>query len=81
MRTASISRKTKETDIALSICLDGGEIAVGKAGDVTIACLDESEIVDSNKFESKGKNTPFNGYELFGVVKYTIVDGEVKYEA
>ena len=28
MRTSSISRKTKETDISLSFCLDGGEISV-----------------------------------------------------
>jgi len=28
MRTSSISRKTKETDIQLSLCLDGGEISV-----------------------------------------------------
>lgn len=28
MRTASITRKTKETDITISLCLDGGEISV-----------------------------------------------------
>ena len=61
--------------------LDGGEIAVGKAADFTLANLDESFVVDSAKFESKGKNTPFNGYELCGVVKYTLVDGAVKYRA
>ena len=61
--------------------LDGGEIAVGKAADFTLANLEESFVVDSAKFESKGKNTPFNGYELCGVVKYTLVDGEVKYRA
>ena len=61
--------------------LDGGEIAVGKAADFTLANLDESFVVDSAKFESKGKNTPFNGYELSGVVKYTLVDGAVKYRA
>ena len=57
------------------------EIAVGKAADFTLANLDESFVVDSAKFESKGKNTPFNGYELSGVVKYTLVDGAVKYRA
>ena len=61
--------------------LDGGEIAVGKAADLTIANIDEKWVVDSSKFVSKGKNTPFNGYELKGVVKYTIVDGDVKYQA
>ncbi len=28
MRTAQLSRKTRETDINLSLCLDGGEVAV-----------------------------------------------------
>ena len=61
--------------------LDGGEIAVGKAADFTIANVDEKWTVDPGKFVSKGKNTPFGGYELCGVVKYTVVDGEIKYQA
>ena len=28
MRTASLERKTKETDITLSLCLDGGEVRI-----------------------------------------------------
>lgn len=28
MRTATVNRKTKETDIALTLCLDGGEVSV-----------------------------------------------------
>jgi dihydroorotase len=60
--------------------LEGGEIVEGGVADLTIVNLDERFTVDSSKFESKGKNTPFNGYELRGVVKYTVVDGEVKYK-
>ncbi len=61
--------------------LQGGKIEVGGVADLMIADLDEKWIVDPAKFLSKGKNNPFGGYELYGVVKYTIVDGEVKYEA
>ncbi len=61
--------------------LEGGEIAEGKVADLTIVNVDEEWTVDSAKFVSKGKNTPFNGYKLSGVVKYTIVDGDVKYTA
>ena len=61
--------------------LDGGEIAEGKVADFTIANLDEKWVVDPANFVSKGKNNPFKGWELSGVVKYTVVDGEIKYKA
>ena len=61
--------------------LDGGEIKEGGVADLMIADLNESFVVDPAKFISKGKNNPFGGYKLDGVVKYTIVDGEVKYQA
>ena len=35
--------------------------------------------IDKSKFVSKGKNTPFDGCEVFGRVFYTIVDGKVVY--
>ncbi len=61
--------------------LNGGEIAEGKVADLTIADLDEKWVIEPEKFVSKGKNNPFGGTELFGAVKYTIVDGEIKYQA
>lgn len=61
--------------------LDGGEIKEGGVADLMIADLDKQWTVDPEKFVSKGKNTPFGGYELQGVVLYTIVDGEIKYQA
>lgn len=61
--------------------LDGGEIKEGGVADLTIADLDEKWVIDPEKFVSKGKNNPFGGYELYGAVKYTIVDGSIKYQA
>ena len=61
--------------------LDGGEIKEGGVADLMIANLNENWVVDPEKFVSKGKNSPFGGYTLDGVVKYTIVDGDVKYQA
>ena len=61
--------------------LGGGKIEAGGAADLTIADLNEEFVVDSAKFVSKGKNTPFNGRRLSGVVKYTLVDSDVKYKA
>ncbi len=59
--------------------LDGGEIKEGVVADLAIVDLNEKYVIDGNKFISKGKNTPFNGFEVYGNVKYTLVDGEVKY--
>lgn len=61
--------------------LEGGKIAVGEVADFTVADLNETWIVDPAKFVSKGKNSPFGGYKLDGVVKYTVVDGDIKYQA
>ncbi|MBQ2702116.1 MAG: dihydroorotase [Clostridia bacterium] len=61
--------------------LDGGKLAENGVADIMIADLNESFVVDPENFVSKGKNNPFGGYTLNGVVKYTIVDGEIKYEA
>ncbi len=60
--------------------LEGGEIKEGGVADLTIADIGEEWTVDPEKFVSKGKNNPFKGYKLRGVVKYTIVDGEIKYK-
>lgn len=59
--------------------LSGGGLRVGKTADIMLADLSEKYIIDSRKFLSKGKNTPFNGMEVYGRVKCTIVDGKVKF--
>ena len=61
--------------------LDGGEIKEGGVADLMIADLNEAWTVDPENFVSKGKNNPFKGMQLQGVVKYTIVDGDIKYQA
>ncbi len=60
--------------------LEGGEIVKGGVADLTIVDLDKTWIVEPEKFVSKGKNNPFGGYTLSGVVEYTVVDGEIKYK-
>lgn len=57
----------------------GGSLAEGMPADITIADMDSCYKIDKSKFVSKGKNTPFDGCEVFGRVFYTIVDGKVVY--
>ena len=59
--------------------IDKGTLKEGSVADITIFDADEEYTVDKNDFESKGKNTPFDEYKLFGKVKYTILDGEIVY--
>ena len=47
-----------------------------EAGSFTIFDLNEKFTVDSSKFKSKGKATPFEGLELYGKCKYTFYKGK-----
>jgi len=46
-----------------------GTLSVGSAFDAVILKTDAEVIVDVNKFETLGKNTPFDGYKLFGCIE------------
>ncbi|MCI8475859.1 MAG: dihydroorotase [Clostridia bacterium] len=61
--------------------LEGGTIEEGAPADLVIADLAEKYVIDPAKFLSKGKNTPFKGFEVYGAIKYTLVDGAIKYKA
>ena len=58
--------------------IDKGSIEVGKDADITILDPDEEFEIDSSKFASKGKNTPFNGFKAKGRILYTLVGGDIK---
>ena len=56
--------------------------SVSEEMDADLVAFDPKRVyrIDKNTFLSKGKNTPFDGREVTGDVKYTLVDGEVVYE-
>ena len=58
---------------------DRGGISEGMAADVTVFDPQRTYKIDKDTFASKGKNTPFDGYEVSGEVVCTIVDGRVVY--
>jgi dihydroorotase len=55
--------------------LNKGTIELGKSADILIFDINEQYMVDISTFESKSKNSPFNGFKLYGQPQYTIVGG------
>ena len=61
--------------------IDRGTLEVGKAADVTVIDPAAEYTIDVNTFASKGKNTPFNGRKVKGMVRMTVCGGDIVYEA
>ncbi|GIN19006.1 dihydroorotase [Siminovitchia fordii] len=59
--------------------LDCGTLALGKPADITLIDLEKEQQIESSKFLSKGKNTPFNGWTCKGWPAATFVNGEIKW--
>lgn len=58
----------------------GGRLQEGMPADITLADLHQSYVVKREDIVSKGKNCPYIGWELKGVITHTIVGGQIKYE-
>jgi dihydroorotase len=59
--------------------LDAGRIVTGRIADLTILDLNRRQLIDKNTFFSKGRNTPFDGWECVGWPVMTLVEGKVAY--
>ena len=58
----------------------GGYIEDGAPADITVLDLNRQWTIDPADFASMGRATPFDGWQVFGKVTMTMVEGEVKYE-
>ena len=61
--------------------LESGSLQIGGLADITLVDLDRKYKIDAKSFKSKGKNTPFDGFEVKGKVCVTVVEGKVKYKS
>jgi len=59
--------------------IDAGTLEEGSKADITIFDPDIENTIESSKFFSKARNTPFNGSKVKGRVAATIVDGKIIY--
>ena len=57
--------------------LPGGSLRKGALADVTVFDADVKWTVDATSFRSKGRNTPYAGQTLRGLVELTVVGGRV----
>jgi dihydroorotase len=77
--STALARITVEPARILGI--NAGHLSPGAIADLCIFDPDQYWKVETAALKSQGKNTPFLGMELQGKVKYTLVNGEVVYEA
>jgi len=69
------------SDPARILGVGAGRIAPGAPADLALFDPGAAVRVTAESLKSQGKNTPFLGYELAGRVRYTVVAGNVVYEA
>ncbi len=59
------------------LALDSGTLSRGAAADICIFDAEATWTVDRNQLVSKGRNTPWHGKEMTGLVTHTIKDGRI----
>lgn len=59
---------------------NAGTLAQGAPADIVLFDPDEEWTVEPERFASKGRNTPFAGWNLKGRVHRTLVDGKTVYD-
>lgn len=59
--------------------LDDGLIKVGREASITLVDMEKTQLITEESLVSKGKNTPFIGETLQGIVEYTILREKVIY--
>ena len=60
--------------------LPGGKLADGEVADFTVIDLSDRYIIDPAEFLSKGKATPFAGWEVRGRIDLTLCGGRICWE-
>ncbi len=63
------------TGPAAALGLPGGSLEPGRAADLTLLDLEREVTVRADGFNSKSRNTPFDGWQLKGAAAGTILDG------
>ena len=65
------------TQPASILGIDAGVLSVNKPADLCIYDPSHNWQLDAETMLSRGKNTPFEGWDFEGKVRYTLIDGTV----
>ncbi len=77
--TAQIAKLLSVNPAAI-IGKPGGVIKEGVPADITIADMEAETVLTEESIVSRGKNTPFIGQKLRGMVTHTLVEGKLVYD-
>jgi len=58
-----------------------GTLDKGRAADVIVVDAEQYWTVSENTIRSLGKNTPFMGWDLKGLIEHTLIDGKIVHSA
>lgn len=72
--------KRMSTTPASIIGVDGGDISKGKTADITLFDPNAVYKISAADFAGKGKSMPYDGMEVTGKVRMTILGGKIVYE-
>lgn len=61
--------------------LKAGRLSLGMPADIAIADLEQPFKINVESFKSKSKNNPFDSREVYGKIKYTLLDGKIVYKS
>lgn len=74
----AVSRMSLAPAVALGLG-DAGKLAVGGPADITVIDPEAAWKVDTSRFKSKSRNSPFKGYKLKGAPVLTVVGGRIAF--
>ena len=66
-------------NVAKAFNLRENTISIGNIANIAVIDLDNELTIDKNTFYSKGRNTPFDGYKVYGNIMKTIYKGVIVY--
>ncbi len=59
--------------------IKSGTLSVGSVCDAVIIDPNKQYVVDVSSFESMGKNSPFDGWRVYGSIEYTLIEGKIAF--